>query len=124
MKMTKESKNSENKKSNQVKNSSEVIQGNYVALVTPFYDGKIDEKSFKKLIDFVIENGCDGIVPCGTTGEAATLDFDEHIKVIELALEFSAGRVKVMAGTGSNSTKEAIELTKKLKNLELTQFSL
>jgi 4-hydroxy-tetrahydrodipicolinate synthase len=117
MKMTKESKNSENKKSNQVKNSSEVIQGNYVALVTPFYDGKIDEKSFKKLIDFVIENGCDGIVPCGTTGEAATLDFDEHIKVIELALEFSAGRVKVMAGTGSNSTKEAIELTKKAEKL-------
>jgi dihydrodipicolinate synthase (EC 4.2.1.52) len=111
MEMSEKSKNPGNRKSNQVKDS--VIQGNYVALVTPFYDGKVDEKSFKRLIDFVIENGCDGIVPCGTTGEAATLDFDEHIRVIELALEFSAGRVKVMAGTGSNSTHEAIELTKK-----------
>jgi 4-hydroxy-tetrahydrodipicolinate synthase len=115
MGMTEKDKNLENKGSNQVKDS--VIQGNYVALVTPFYDGKVDEKSFKRLIDFVIEKGCDGIVPCGTTGEAATLDFDEHIRVIELALEFSAGRVKVMAGTGSNSTQEAIQLTKKAEKL-------
>ncbi len=86
--------------------------GNYVALVTPFKDDKIDRKSFKRLIDFVISKGVDGIVPAGTTGEAATLDYDEHIEVIELAMEYASGRVKVMAGTGSNSTKEALQLTK------------
>lgn len=89
-----------------------MLTGTYVALVTPFKDGKIDEKSFKRLINFVIDNGCQGVVPCGTTGESATLDFDEHERVISLAMEYSDGRVKVMAGTGSNSTAEAIKLTK------------
>ncbi len=98
-------------------NKKNEFEGNWVALVTPFKDGKIDEKSFKKLINFVIEKGCDGIVPCGTTGEAATLDYDEHIRVIELAVEFADRRVKVMAGTGSNSTKEAIELTKSAEKI-------
>ncbi len=107
---------------NRFKNKT--VIGNYVALVTPFKDGKIDEKSLKKLIEFLIKEGCDGIVPCGTTGEAATLDYDEHIRVIELTMEYVDGRVKVMAGTGSNSTKEAIELTKEAEKLKVDSVLL
>ncbi|MCS7213065.1 MAG: 4-hydroxy-tetrahydrodipicolinate synthase [Candidatus Calescibacterium sp.] len=103
---------------------NDVIKGNYVALITPFKDGKIDTRSLRRLIDFLIEQGCDGIVPCGTTGEAATLDYEEHIKVIELTMEYVAGRVKVMAGTGSNSTKEAIELTKEAEKLKVDSVLL
>lgn len=100
------------------------IRGNYVALVTPFKDGKVDARSLKRLVDFVIEQGCDGVVPCGTTGEAATLDYDEHIRVIELTLEYVAGRVRVMGGTGSNSTAEAIELTKAAERLKVDSVLL
>ena len=98
------------------KKENEII-GNYVALVTPFYKDKVDERSLRNLIDFVIEKGCHGVVPCGTTGESATLTPEEHVKVIELTLKHVGGRVKVMAGTGSNSTREAIELTKEAKKL-------
>lgn len=87
------------------------IQGANVAIVTPFIDGKVDEKGLKDLIEFHIDNGTHGIVPCGTTGESATLNFDEHKRVIELTVNTVNGRVPVIAGTGANNTLEAIELT-------------
>jgi len=89
-----------------------VFRGSSVAIVTPFKDDKFDEKSFRQLIEFHIKNGTSGIVPCGTTGESATLDYDEHDYVIEVCVEAVRGRVPVIAGTGSNSTAEAIMLTK------------
>lgn len=88
-----------------------MFKGSYVALVTPFKDGKVDEKAFKKLIEFHIDNGTDGLVPCGCTGEAATLSMDEQKRLIKIAVETSGDRIPVVAGTGSNSTYEAIELT-------------
>jgi 4-hydroxy-tetrahydrodipicolinate synthase len=94
-----------------------MFKGTYTAIVTPFKNGRIDENAFRKLIDFQIENGIDGIVPAGTTGEAATLEYAEHLKVIEIAVEEAKGRCKIVAGTGSNSTAEAIELTKKAEKL-------
>jgi len=85
--------------------------GAIVAIVTPFIDGEIDEQGLIDLIEFQIAGGTHGIVPCGTTGESATLDFDEHKRVIELTVKTVGGRVPVIAGTGANNTKEAIELT-------------
>ncbi|MEI6656271.1 MAG: dihydrodipicolinate synthase family protein, partial [Verrucomicrobiota bacterium] len=87
------------------------FSGTYTALITPFRDGNIDVPAFQALIERQIAGGVDGIVPCGTTGESPTLDTDEHIEVIRLAIEFAAGRCAVVAGTGSNATAEAIELT-------------
>lgn len=87
------------------------FQGAIVAVVTPFKEGKVDEQGLKNLIEFHIENGTHGIVPCGTTGESATLDFDEHKRVIELTVQTVDGRIPVIAGTGANNTLEAIELT-------------
>lgn len=95
--------------------SMKQIQGAIVAVVTPFLDGKVDEQGLVDLIEFHIENGTHGIVPCGTTGESATLDFDEHKRVIELTVKTVAGRVPVIAGTGANNTREAIELTESAK---------
>ena len=89
-----------------------MIHGSLVAIVTPFKNGKIDEDAFKKLIEFQIENGTHGIVPCGTTGESPTLSHEEHEYVIELTVKAVKKRVPVVAGTGSNSTKEAIRLTR------------
>ncbi|MBM3244130.1 MAG: 4-hydroxy-tetrahydrodipicolinate synthase, partial [Candidatus Omnitrophica bacterium] len=89
-----------------------MFKGSIVAIVTPFKNGKFDEKKFRELIDFQIKNGTSGIVPCGTTGESATLSFDEHERVIEIAIEQAKKRVPVIAGTGSNSTDEAVALTK------------
>src|SRR4026207_1443156 len=86
--------------------------GTYPAVVTPFKDGKIDEAALERLIKAQIKAGIDGIVPVGTTGESPTLDFEEHIQVIEAAVEFAGGKIKVLAGTGGNSTNEAIYLTK------------
>jgi len=88
-----------------------MFKGSIVAIVTPFRNGKIDEEKLKDLIEFQIKNGASGIVPCGTTGESATLNFAEHEKVIEIAIEQVKKRVPVIAGTGSNSTQEAIMLT-------------
>lgn len=89
-----------------------MYQGSFVALVTPFKDdGSVDEKKFRELIEFQIKNGTDGIVPCGCTGEAATLTHEEQKKVIKVAVETVNKRVPVIAGTGSNSTEEAIDLT-------------
>lgn len=89
-----------------------MFKGSIVALVTPFKDGKVDEGNLRELVEFQIENGTSGIVPCGTTGESPTLDFDEHNKVIEVCVEAANKRVPIIAGTGSNSTSEAIALTK------------
>ena len=89
-----------------------MFSGTFTALITPFRSGQIDWDAFKKLIDQQAEAGITGIVPVGTTGESATLTSDEHIEVIRKAIEFNAGRMKVVAGTGANSTAEAIELTK------------
>jgi len=86
--------------------------GTYTAIVTPFRAGEIDQAALKTLIQLQIKGGVDGIVPVGTTGESPTLDYDEHIQVIERAVEFAAGKTKVLAGTGANSTAEAIYLTK------------
>jgi 4-hydroxy-tetrahydrodipicolinate synthase len=91
------------------------FRGAFVAIVTPFIDGKIDEQGLKDLIEFQIANGTHGIVPCGTTGESATMSHDEHHRVVELTIKTVNGRVPVLAGTGSNSTAETIELTKHAK---------
>jgi 4-hydroxy-tetrahydrodipicolinate synthase len=88
-----------------------MFTGTYTAIVTPFRNGAIDEEAYRKLIDFQIQNGVDGIVPVGSTGEAATLDNDEHLQVIKIAVEQAAKRCKIVAGTGSNSTREAIDLS-------------
>lgn len=92
-----------------------MFKGSMVALVTPFKNGSIDEKALKELVEFHIKNGTTALVPCGTTGESATISYEEHDKVIELTIQFARGRVPVIAGTGSNSTEEAIMLTKHAK---------
>ena len=94
-----------------------MFKGSIVAIITPFKDGKVDEEAYRELIDFQIENGTSAIVPCGTTGESATLNVEEHKRVIKIAVEAVNKRVPVIAGTGGNSTSEAIELTAYAKNL-------
>lgn len=89
-----------------------MFKGSIVAIATPFKNGKVDEATLKKLVEFQIKSGTNGIVPCGTTGESPTLDHDEHARVIEICIEAAAGRVPIIAGTGSNSTAEAVALTK------------
>ena len=94
-----------------------MFKGSIVAIVTPFKDGKVDEESYRQLIEFQIENGTSAIVPCGTTGESATLNVDEHARVIDIAVEAVNKRVPVIAGTGGNSTSEAIELSEHAKKV-------
>ncbi|MBU2102405.1 MAG: 4-hydroxy-tetrahydrodipicolinate synthase [Candidatus Omnitrophota bacterium] len=89
-----------------------MFKGSIVALVTPFCNGTVDEKTLRTLVDFQIHNGTSGIVPCGTTGESATLSYEEHDRVIEIVIEQAAGRVPIIAGTGSNATQEAVMITK------------
>ncbi len=89
--------------------------GAIMAIVTPFKGGKIDEAGLRDLIEFQIANGTHGIVPCGTTGESPTLSHEEHERVVEIAVEQTARRVPVIAGTGSNNTEEAISLTSHAK---------
>jgi len=93
------------------------IKGSITALITPFKDGRIDEAAFRKLINWQIAEGTQGLVPCGTTGESPTLSHDEHNRVIEICVEEARGRVPVIAGTGSNSTEEAIMLTRHAKDV-------
>lgn len=89
-----------------------MFKGSIVAIVTPFKNGKVDEEKLRELIEFQIKNGSSGIVPCGTTGESATLSFEEHDHVIEVTIDQVKKRVQVIAGTGSNSTEEAVMLTR------------
>jgi len=88
-----------------------MFTGTYTALVTPFSRGRIDEAALQRLIKMQVQAGVDGIVPVGTTGESPTVDYEEHIRIIELSVQFAGGKIKVMAGTGANATKEAIYLT-------------
>ncbi|MBU6411154.1 MAG: 4-hydroxy-tetrahydrodipicolinate synthase [Verrucomicrobia bacterium] len=88
-----------------------MFKGTYTALVTPFRNGAVDEAAFERLIRLQIKAGVDGIVPVGTTGESPTVDCQEHIRIIELAVKHSNGKIKVLAGTGANATAEAIHLT-------------
>ncbi len=97
-----------------------MFKGTYTALVTPFRRGQIDEEAFERLIDMQINGGVTGIVPVGTTGESPTLDHHEHLRAIELAVKFANGRCHVLAGTGSNATREAVELTQEAEKLGVT----
>ena len=92
-----------------------MFRGTITALVTPFRDGRVDEEAYRRLIDWQIREGVSGVVPCGTTGESATLSHEEHNRVIDIAVEEARGRVAVIAGTGSNSTAEAVRLTRHAK---------
>jgi 4-hydroxy-tetrahydrodipicolinate synthase len=94
-----------------------MFKGSIVAIVTPFSNGAVDEKKLRELVDFQIENGTDAIVACGTTGESSTLDNVEHLDVIRIVFEQANKRVPVIAGTGSNSTAEAIDLTREAKEI-------
>ena len=89
-----------------------MLKGSIVAIVTPFKKDKVDEQTLKKLVQFQIKNGTSAILPCGTTGESPTLSHEEHDRVIEICIEAAEKKVPILAGTGSNSTAEAIRLTK------------
>src|SRR2546430_2132325 len=86
-----------------------MFQGSIVALVTPFRDGAVDEATLRELVEFQVANGTDGVVPCGTTGESPTLSHEEHRRVVGIVVEAARGRLAGIAGTGSNSTRGAIE---------------
>jgi 4-hydroxy-tetrahydrodipicolinate synthase len=92
-----------------------MFKGSIPALITPFRDGVFDEDAYRSLIEWHIEQGTDGLLPCGTTGESPTLDHAEHKRVVEVCIEAAGGRIPVIAGTGSNSTSEAIDLTRHAK---------
>lgn len=94
-----------------------MFTGTYTAIVTPFKNGGIDEGALERLIKLQIKGGVDGIVPVGTTGESPTVDYDEHVRIIALSVKFAAGRIKVLAGTGGNSTSEAVYLTEHAENV-------
>lgn len=94
-----------------------MFAGTFTAIITPFKDGKVDEVAFRKLIEIQIEGGVEGIVPVGTTGESPTVNRREHLEVIRIAVEAVAGRILVVAGTGANSTSEAIYLTEEAEKL-------
>jgi len=94
-----------------------MFKGSIVAIITPFKNGKVDEKALINLIEWHISQGTDAIVPCGTTGEASTLDYEEHYKVIEITINAAKGKLPVIAGTGANSTDETIMMTQKAKEM-------
>ena len=94
-----------------------MFKGSFVAIVTPFKNGKIDEKKFRELIKFHLENGTDGIVPCGCTGEAATLHHSEQKHLMEITMDAVGGKVPVVTGAGSNNTEEALDLTTHAKKV-------
>ena len=93
---------------------STTFSGSFVAMVTPFKNGKIDEAKVRELVEMHIASGTDGLIPCGTTGESPTLSHDEHRRLVELVVETARKRIPVIAGTGSNATSEAVELTKQI----------
>jgi 4-hydroxy-tetrahydrodipicolinate synthase len=106
-----------------VRKVSEVrFEGVFVPNVTPFKDGEIDEKSLRRLVDYVVDQGATGLVPAGTTGECATLSHDEHIRVIEVVVDQAGGRVPVIAGIGTNSTRETISLMRRAEKLGLQGY--
>ena len=92
-----------------------MFQGSMTALITPFKNGSVDEDAFRSFVEWQIDEGSEGVIPCGTTGESPTLSHEEHMRVTEICIEAADGRVPVIAGTGSNSTEEAIDLTKHAK---------
>src|SRR5688572_29703336 len=92
-----------------------MFTGSLVPIITPFRDGKLDRDALERVIEYVLREGSDGIIPCGTTGESATLSHDEHDRVIEWTIEIVRKRVPVVAGTSSNSTAEAVRLTSAAK---------
>ncbi len=92
-----------------------MFEGTFTALLTPFRSGGVDEAALRQLVELQVEAGVDGVVPCGSTGESATLSHDEHRRVVEIVVAAAAGRVQVVAGTGSNNTAEAVELTRHAK---------
>ena len=94
-----------------------MFKGSFVAIITPFKDGKIDEKKLQELVEWHISEKTNGLVPCGTTGESATLSYEEHYRVIELVVKQARKRVPVIAGAGSNATHEAVEITQKAEEL-------
>jgi 4-hydroxy-tetrahydrodipicolinate synthase len=94
-----------------------MFTGTYTAIVTPFKNGQLDEPALARLIKSQIKGGVDGIAPVGTTGESPTVDYDEHVKIIELSVKLAAGKIKVLAGTGANSTSEAVFLTKEAERV-------
>ena len=93
-----------------------MFNGSFVALITPFKDGKVDEETFREFVEWQISEGTNGLVPVGTTGESPTLSHDEHMKVVEICIKVADGRVPIIAGAGSNSTDEAIMLSQHAKN--------
>jgi 4-hydroxy-tetrahydrodipicolinate synthase len=98
------------------------FEGVFVPNITPFKDGEIDEASLRRLIDHLIESGSTGLVPCGTTGESATLSHDEHIEVVRITVEQAAGRVPVIAGVGTNDTRETISLVARAEMIDLQGY--
>jgi len=94
-----------------------MFTGTYTAIVTPFKNRQIDEAALERLIQLQVRGGVDGIVPVGTTGESPTVSYEEHVHIIDLAVRFAAGKIKVLAGTGANSTNEAIFLTQNAEKL-------
>ncbi len=92
-----------------------MYQGSFVAIVTPFSDNRVDEEALRRLVRFHIDNGTNGIVPCGTTGESATLSYEEHFQVIDIVIDEAKGKVPVIAGAGSNSTSETLMFTEHAK---------
>ena len=94
-----------------------MFTGTYTAIVTPFKNGELDETALERLIQLQIKGGVDGIVPVGTTGESPTVDYEEHLEIIALAVKCAAGKVKVLAGTGANSTSEAVYLTREAETI-------
>src|SRR3954471_19344466 len=90
-----------------------MFTGTYTAIVSPFRNGNLDELALNRLIKLQIKAGVDGIAPVGTTGESPTVDYEEHINILALSVKFAAGKIKVLAGTGGNSTSEAIYLTER-----------
>ena len=94
-----------------------MFKGSFVALITPFKDGKVDETVLRSFVEWQITEGSDGLVPCGTTGESPTLSHEEHQKVTEICIEVTDGRIPVIAGAGSNSTEEAISLAQHAKTV-------
>ena len=94
-----------------------MFTGTYTAIVTPFINGALDEAALERLVKWQVKAGVDGIVPVGTTGESPTVDYEEHLEIIALTVKFAAGRVKVLAGTGGNSTSEAVYLTREAEKI-------